>query len=206
MFKWKDIIISILLIVCICCSVTASIKTGVYIEKGERGEQGEKGDTGAQGPQGIQGERGEQGEKGDPGKDGADAQLSILNGYWFINGKYTGYKVNGIESEVISFSGLEYGETLNFTFRPIDLHTFTPYSSGYYMRSYYYDSTTQQNYDIYVKIPAEEYEKLISSEHGKLAWTKAVYTIRGTVVYTSHYAPNLDMIVIVADSYYANYI
>lgn len=80
MFKWKDIIICVLLIVCICCSATAALKTGVIAGpqgiQGEQGEQGEQGPIGLTGPQGekgeqgIQGIQGVQGPKGDTGAQG----------------------------------------------------------------------------------------------------------------------------------------
>lgn len=77
MFKWKDLLICVLLIACICCSVTAALKTGVIAGpqgiqgvQGEKGEQGEQGPTGLTGPQGIQGETGEQGPQGIQGLKG----------------------------------------------------------------------------------------------------------------------------------------
>ena len=77
MYKWKDIAISVLLVLCICCSVTAAIKTGVIAGpqgeqgvQGEKGEQGEQGPIGLTGPQGIQGETGEQGSQGIQGPKG----------------------------------------------------------------------------------------------------------------------------------------
>lgn len=89
MFKWKDFIICLLLVVCLTLSVVSALKVDIVKgDKGDRGEQGiqglqgiqgergEKGDTGAQGEQGIQGEKGEQGiqglrgEKGDQGVKG----------------------------------------------------------------------------------------------------------------------------------------
>lgn len=83
MFKWKELLIVVLLIVCLICSVTAAIKTGVIAgPQGEQGIQGEQGVQGIQGPQGeqglqgIQGEtgltgaKGEKGDKGDTGEQG----------------------------------------------------------------------------------------------------------------------------------------
>lgn len=77
MFKMKDIIITIILILCIVCSTTAALKTGVIAGpqgiqgvQGEKGEQGEQGPIGLTGPQGIQGETGEQGPQGTQGPKG----------------------------------------------------------------------------------------------------------------------------------------
>lgn len=123
MFKWKDIIICVLLVVCICCSVTAALKTGIIAgpqgiqgvqgEKGEQGEQGpigltgpqgEKGEQGIQGLQGIQGPKGAtgvagkdgiNGKDGATGKDGKDGLTPyIKDGYWWIGDTNTGYAVN----------------------------------------------------------------------------------------------------------------
>lgn len=84
MFKWKDIIITVLLVLCICCSVVASIKTGVITGpqgaqgiQGEQGEQGEQGPIGLTGPQGEKGEQGIQGEKGEQGIQGEKGEQGI---------------------------------------------------------------------------------------------------------------------------------
>jgi hypothetical protein len=94
MFKWKDIIICVLLIVCICCSVTAALKTGVIAgpqgiqgvqgEKGEQGPigltgpQGEKGEQGIQGIQGIQGPKGDTGAQGIQGIQGVKGDIGAV--------------------------------------------------------------------------------------------------------------------------------
>lgn len=96
MFKWKDFIICLLLVVCLTLSVVSALKVDIVKgDKGDRGEQGiqglqgiqgergEKGDTGAQGEQGIQGEKGEQGiqglrgEKGDQGIQGERGEQGL---------------------------------------------------------------------------------------------------------------------------------
>ena len=60
--------------------------------KGEKGEKGENGDIGSQGPQGEQGIQGIQGE---PGKDGHTPVITIVDGYWYIDGIDTGVKAKG---------------------------------------------------------------------------------------------------------------
>lgn len=78
MFKWKDFVICLLLVVCLTLSVVSAFKVEKVQQgaQGIQGERGEKGNTGAQGEQGIQGEKGEQGiqglrgEKGDQGIQG----------------------------------------------------------------------------------------------------------------------------------------
>lgn len=65
MIKWKDFVISILLIISLTLSIVSAIKVDVV-----QGEKGEKGDRGEQGIQGVQGERGEQGIQGIQGEQG----------------------------------------------------------------------------------------------------------------------------------------
>ncbi len=73
--------------------------------KGEPGVKGEKGEQGIQGEKGEQGDKGEKGEKGDPGeagKDGeagapgADAVVEIRDGFFYINGSFTGIKAGEV--------------------------------------------------------------------------------------------------------------
>lgn len=83
MFKWKDIIICVLLIACICCSVTAALKTGVIA-----GPKGDKGDTGATGATGAKG------DKGDTGANGLTPHIGE-NGNWWIGAQDTGVLAEG---------------------------------------------------------------------------------------------------------------
>jgi hypothetical protein len=87
MFKWKDFIICLLLVVCLTLSVVSALKVDIVKgDKGDRGEQGiqglqgiqgergEKGDTGAQGIQGEKGEQGIQGLRGEKGDQGIQGE------------------------------------------------------------------------------------------------------------------------------------
>lgn len=71
MFKWKDFIISLLLVVCLTLSVVSALKVDIVKgDKGDRGEQGIQGEKGEQGIQGLRGEKGDQGIQGERGKQG----------------------------------------------------------------------------------------------------------------------------------------
>lgn len=65
MFKWKDLVICVLLILCLTLSIVSAIKVDVV--KGDKGDQGIQGEVG---PQGLQGPQGEKGEQGIPGIQG----------------------------------------------------------------------------------------------------------------------------------------
>lgn len=102
MYKWKDIVIAVLLVLCICCSVTAALKTGVV--EGPQGIQGEKGETGAVGPQGeqgIQGEQGPQGTQGVQGEQGAQGERGEqgIQGPQGVKGDTGAQGVQGIQGE-----------------------------------------------------------------------------------------------------------
>lgn len=65
MFKYKDFIICILLVLSLTLSVVSIVRVDVI--KGDKGDQGIQGEVG---PQGLQGPMGEQGEQGIPGIQG----------------------------------------------------------------------------------------------------------------------------------------
>ena len=140
MYKWKDIAISVLLVLCICCSVTAAIKTGVIAgPQGEQGIQGERGIQGEQGPQGAQGEKGEKGDKGnagingqngEDGKDGINGLTPYIgeDGLWYIGTDctgvaatktiYTSIQADVIDKVELDWTSCKVGDVVAFTFRP----------------------------------------------------------------------------------------
>lgn len=135
MFKWKDLIISILLVFCISCSVTAAAKTGVITIEGPRGEQGiqgeqgergEKGDTGLSGVQGAPGEKGDNGKDGVDGKDGRDGKDGLTpyigeDGNWYIGTEDTGVAATTTLWETVvetNWSTCNTGDIIAFMFQP----------------------------------------------------------------------------------------
>lgn len=118
--KWKDIITWFLLAVCIVCSVTASIKTGVVEgkqgiqgiqgEKGDKGEQGIQGEKGEQGIQGIQGIQGEKGDQGIQGIQGIQGEQGIqgIQGEQGVQGKKGDKGEKGEKGESLEIAGFVY--------------------------------------------------------------------------------------------------
>jgi hypothetical protein len=72
MFKWKDLVICVLLVLCLTLSVVSAIKVDVV--KGDKGDQGIQGEVGPQGLQGLQGEKGDRGEQGIQGIQGIQGE------------------------------------------------------------------------------------------------------------------------------------
>lgn len=71
---------------------------GAKGEKGDKGDQGDKGADGAKGEKGETGEAGVAGKDGAAGKDGVDATVEIKDGYFYINGSFTGIKAGEVET------------------------------------------------------------------------------------------------------------
>ena len=65
---------------------------GAKGEKGDQGDPGEKGEQGDKGAKGDKGDTGEAGKDGEAGPAGADAVVEIKDGFFYINGAFTGIK------------------------------------------------------------------------------------------------------------------
>lgn len=203
MFKWKDIIICVLLVVCICCSITAALKTGFYPVVGPQGEQGiqgdsgpqgepgTKGEVGAQGPQGERGEDGKDGLNGKDGKDGTDGLIPYINseGMWCIGDTVTEWPAVTVYDTSVIWGTLDVGDTVKFR---LDYSAVNPEQYtlvGYYT---YFDSLTsaRNSCEVRVKLSRTDYLSIVGTN----------LLVKGTVSAITRDAHNRLIVTITADT------
>jgi hypothetical protein len=206
MFKWKDIIICVLLILCICCSVTAALKTGFYPvvgpqgakgeqgvqgEKGDRGEQGLIGPTGPQGEKGIDGLNGIDGNDGNDGIDGKDGLIPYINkdGMWCIGDTVTEWPAVTVYDTSVIWGTLEVGDVIKFR---LDYSAVNPelyMLVGYYT---YFDSLTSARNSCAVRV------KLSRTDYLSMSGTNLL--VKGTVSAITRDTNNRLTVTITADT------
>lgn len=202
MFKWKDIIISVLLIVCICCSVTAALKTGVIAgpqgiqgvqgEKGEKGDRGEQGLVGLTGPQGEKGKDGLNGKDGLDGIDGKDGLVPYINndGMWCVGDTVTEWPAVTVYDTSVIWGTLEVSDTVKF------LLTYTAVDSDQYMLVGYYtyfDSLTSARSSCRVRV------RLSRTDY--LTMNGTTLLVKGTVSEVTRDDHNRLTVTVVADTF-----
>ena len=103
MKKFFAIALALVMLLALASCTAGKSAYDLAVENGFEGTEAEwleslKGATGAKGEKGDPGEAGVAGKDGEAGKDGVDATVEIKDGYFYINGSFTGIKAGEVET------------------------------------------------------------------------------------------------------------